>query len=38
MSSPTNDSSWQRLWPLYAFGAFILAGFVLAAFGVRTCL
>lgn len=33
-----NNSSRQRLWPLYAFGTFILAGFVLAALGVRTCL
>ncbi len=38
MSSPTDYSSQKSLWPVYAFGAFIAAGILLAALGLRTCL
>ncbi len=38
MSSQRNDSPRKGLWPVYAFGAFMAVGFVLAALGVRTCL
>ncbi len=38
MTSPTDNASRKGLWPVYAFGAFIVAGFALAALGVRTCL
>ncbi len=38
MTSTSDDSPRKSLWPVYAFGAFIAAGFLLAALGVRTCL
>lgn len=38
MTAPKDAESRQGLWPVYAFGAFIVAGFVLAALGVQTCL
>ncbi|TQL67230.1 hypothetical protein FB381_1103 [Nocardioides albertanoniae] len=28
----------KSLWPVYAFGAFIVIGFTLTVLGVRTCL
>lgn len=38
MTAPTDDASRKGLWPVYVFVAFIVAGFVLAALGVQTCL
>ena len=38
MTAPTDAASREGLWPVYVFVAFIVAGFVLATLGVRTCL
>lgn len=38
MTSVADRSSRKGLWPVYAFGGFIVAGFVLAALGAGTCL
>lgn len=38
MTFVTARSPRKGLWPVCAFAAFIVAGFVLAALGVRTCL
>lgn len=37
MTTAMDDSPRTRLWPVFAFGAFMVAGFALAALGVRTC-
>lgn len=33
-----DNSSPKSHWPVYAFGTLVLAGLVLTALGVRTCL